>query len=68
MIIYEELVAGGDLYSYISHGEFMLALPEPEVLMIIYQVLKGIEYLHSNGIVHRDIKVRIKPFFDYVLH
>ena len=51
--IFQELVAGGDLLSYIDQkGE----LNEPEAAMIIFQLTKAVEYLHSASIVHRDIK------------
>ncbi|KAK4540947.1 hypothetical protein LTR36_008455 [Oleoguttula mirabilis] len=51
--IFQELITGGDLLSYI---EKMGALGEPQTAVIIRQVAKAVEYLHSNQIVHRDIK------------
>ncbi|CAD8070342.1 unnamed protein product [Paramecium sonneborni] len=31
-------------------------LYEKQIIDIIYQVLKGVSFLHQNGIIHRDIK------------
>lgn len=51
--IFQELVSGGDLLSYLERKG---GLDEPEAAVIVFQLLKALEYLHSHGIVHRDIK------------
>lgn len=51
--IFEELVTGGDLLSYL---DMKGKLTEPQAAVIIRQILKAVEYLHENAIVHRDIK------------
>jgi len=51
--IFEEYCQGGSLASLLEHGRI-----EDERIMQVYamQMLDGLAYLHSRGIVHRDVK------------
>lgn len=52
--IFQELVTGGDLFSFIeSKGG---SLSDIEAAVILRQILKAIEYIHDRDIVHRDLK------------
>ena len=48
------MIAGGDLFSYITYKGGKLH--EAECGVIVIQLLEALRYLHSNGIVHRDVK------------
>ncbi|KAG0465275.1 hypothetical protein HPP92_019439 [Vanilla planifolia] len=48
-----EFVPGGSISSLL--GKFG-SFPEPVIKMYTKQLLQGLEYLHKNGIIHRDIK------------
>ncbi|MCO5564595.1 hypothetical protein L7F22_018260 [Adiantum nelumboides] len=51
--IFLEFVPGGSIASLL--GKFG-SFPEPVIRMYSRQLLQGLEYLHQNGIMHRDIK------------
>ncbi|TKA82438.1 hypothetical protein B0A49_00037 [Cryomyces minteri] len=52
--IFQELVTGGDLFSYLDYQNGTLS--DVQAAVIIRQVLKVVEYLHDRDVVHRDIK------------
>ncbi|KAF5388497.1 hypothetical protein D9757_004578 [Collybiopsis confluens] len=55
--IFLELCTGGDLFTYInSYAEQNRRMGEDEAKYIMYQLLKGLEYLHRKMISHRDLK------------
>ncbi|KAL1953830.1 hypothetical protein VTO42DRAFT_2125 [Malbranchea cinnamomea] len=53
--IFQELATGGDLLSFVNRRTEKF-LSEDEAAGIIRQILLGLQYLHDNNIVHRDIK------------
>lgn len=58
MKMYQELAVGGDMFSYLSQDHDVLqGLPEGEAIFALYQICRGLQYLHFNGIVHRDLKL-----------
>ena len=48
-----ELARGGALSTYLSRYR---QRPPLEALMFAIQALRGLEYAHANGVVHRDMK------------
>lgn len=48
-----ELATGGDLFSLVLRYN---QLDELQIRTIIWQVLRGVVYIHSKGVAHRDIK------------
>lgn len=53
LLIFMEYISGGTISSLLSkHGKFNESL----IRIYIYQVLRGLEYLHYHNIAHRDIK------------
>jgi calcium/calmodulin-dependent protein kinase I len=50
-----ELMRGGDLYTYLEKHSFCLS--ETRARNIIHFLATALYYLHSYGIIHRDIKL-----------
>ncbi|KAF4573095.1 Meiosis-specific serine/threonine-protein kinase mek1 [Pleurotus pulmonarius] len=58
--IFLELCTGGDLFTYIiSHQETENRLCEGEAKYIMFQLLKGLTYLHDKLISHRGMRISL---------
>lgn len=54
LCIVTEFLSGGSLYDYLHRQEGTLRLPT--LVKYAIDVSKGMEYLHENKIIHRDLK------------
>ena len=52
-LIIMEYCEGGELFNYIVKNQ---KLSDEETAFFFYQIINGVEYLHSKNIVHRDLK------------
>lgn len=58
LAIVQDLAVGGDLFSYLSMGgDFLQGLSEGEAILALYQIGSALGFLHSRGVVHRDVKL-----------
>lgn len=51
-----EYIDGNDLYRHMENRSFK-PIPEKDVKKLMGKVLKGLEYCHNNGVIHRDVKL-----------
>ena len=54
ILIIMEYINGGNLYSFVKKRR---KLNEKTAKFLFWQITQGIKYMHSNGVVHRDIKL-----------
>jgi serine/threonine protein kinase len=55
MCIVMEFMALGSLFDLL-HNELIADIPMALKVKLVYQAAKGMQFLHSSGIVHRDLK------------
>ena len=54
-----EYLGGGSTLDLIKAGTF----EEQYIAIILREILRGLEYLHSEGKLHRDIKGELRRLF-----
>jgi len=54
MMISAEYMSGGSVYDYLHKQKSVLKLPM--LLRVAIDVSKGMDYLHQNKMIHRDLK------------
>lgn len=52
--IVTEFMAGGSLYDYLHRKNHIFKMPM--LLRVALDIAKGMDYLHQNNIIHRDLK------------
>ncbi|KAI6217382.1 Stretchin-Mlck [Aphelenchoides fujianensis] len=54
IVLIMELVSGGELFDRVVDESYVLT--ETAVAMIVYQICEAIKYIHSQNIIHLDLK------------
>ena len=55
VIVITEYLSGGELFEKVADEDFTLT--EADCCVFLRQICLGVQYLHSNNIVHLDLKV-----------
>ena len=54
------------IFEYINNTDFKVLYPtlsDFDIRYYLYELLQALDFCHSNGIMHRDVKVLKSPFF-----
>jgi serine/threonine protein kinase len=54
LVVFAEYMSGGSVYDYLHKQKAVLKMPM--LLRVAIDVSKGMDYLHQNKIIHRDLK------------
>ncbi len=54
--VFMELCNHGDLVNYLQRDEAASSISDNEKLKLMLDIAKGVEYLHSKNVIHRDVK------------
>lgn len=57
-----EYFALGDLQKYMYQP-----FPEGEAQHVTLQILEGLDFMHSNGFDHRDLKPQVRTLSTYIM-
>lgn len=49
-------ISGGELFERVVADDFNLT--ELDCILFVRQICEGVQYMHSNNIVHLDLKVK----------
>lgn len=55
----------GDLATYLDRRPPTSPLPENEAQQIAYQILDGLNMMHSHDFAHRDLKPKVRLLFSF---